>query len=462
MTSTHDVHHLPQYHVRLARGYLNDPNGPIELDGTTHLYFQSRPHADTAVPVQWGHATSNDLVNWTLHRPAMSPMPGGLDSDGCWSGNTVSDGDRVRAFYSGKVDHSPYQSVLTAVSDADGTNFSQPVQVLADPTPEEGITMFRDPFVWRDESGWSMVVGAAGPDSTAMMRHYRSSDGMDWAYRGDLSRLRRTLFDGVDTGEGWECPQILHVDGREVALVSSWSHQDGPGAVLAFPVDASPEPRRVDDGHNFYAASVMRESSRGPIVFGWITEGREDARWQQAGWAGAISLPRRAWLDNDQLCTEPHPAVETLRIGAARLADEATIDAQAEILVPAVSGTVRLRFGADEWLDVSLDIEAGTVTLDRSTVNLDPEPGTERAVSTYAFADRDLPAARIFLDGSVVEVFTSVGRSITSRVYPTAPPPWSVEAPLGTTVWDLANSISPAAEPATTRAATPITVMQTT
>lgn len=445
----HHDHHLPQYHVRLERGYLNDPNGPIQVGETTHLYFQSRSYPDLDVPVEWAHATTEDLVHWTLHRPAMSPVPGGLDSGGCWSGNTVRDGDRVRAFYSGKVDHSPYQSVLTALSDTDGTNFGNPVQVVEDPGADEAITMFRDPFVWQDGSGWSMVVGAAAPDDTAAMRHYRSVDGLTWEHQGDLARLRRTIVNGEDTGEGWECPQILDVDGRTVALVASWSHADGPGAVLAFPVEGTPAPHRVDDGRNFYASSVMRDSSYGPLIFGWITEGRDPAEWQRAGWAGAISLPRRPWLEGDRLCTGPHPAVEGLRIGSERRAEDAVLGAQAEILVPAVSGRVRLLFGLGEWLDVDLDMEAGTVSLDNSNADDRDASAVKSVVSDGAFAGGEGPAVRIFLDGSVVEVFTSAGRSITSRVYPSAPPPWKIEAPRGTTVWELARTVSPALERAT-------------
>ena len=30
----HYDHHLPQYHVSLERGYLNDPNGPIQVGET--------------------------------------------------------------------------------------------------------------------------------------------------------------------------------------------------------------------------------------------------------------------------------------------------------------------------------------------------------------------------------------------------------------------------------------------
>ena len=45
---------------------------------------------------------------------------------------------------------------------------------------------------------------------------------------------------------------------------------------------------------------------------------------------------------------------------------------------------------------------------------------------------------RVFVDGSIVEVFTSAGRSVTTRVYPTHAPPWTLEAPEGVMVWELA------------------------
>ena len=437
-------HHVPQYHIRLPRGFLNDPNGPIELDGTVHLFFQSRSTIDTATPVEWGHATSADLVHWTLHRPAMSPVPGGPDSDGCWSGNTVLAGDDVRAYYSGKLNHSDYQSVLLAVFDRATGTFGDPTRVVDDPAADEGITMFRDPFVWRDGERWQMAVGAAGADETASIRHYLSDDGVQWTHVGDLAALARTTRRGEDTGEGWECPQILPVGRTSVALVSAWSHAGGPRQVLAFPVGGTPDPHRVDHGHNFYAASVMREGSRGALVFGWITEGREAEWWQDAGWAGAISLPRRGWLVGDRLATEPYAGVEALRVGGPRPADGAVIGSRAEIVVPATTGMLRLRFGEGEHLDILLDETAGTVELDRDAASVDARAHRGRALATEAFDPQSgRPGVRVFVDGSVVEVFTSSGRSFTTRVYPVTPPPWRIEAPAGAQVWDLEAAVHP-------------------
>ncbi|AZZ39532.1 hypothetical protein C0Z10_06960 [Acidipropionibacterium jensenii] len=445
-------HHRPQFHICPPRGYLNDPNGPIHDGRTTHLYFQSRPRVDLDIPVEWGHATSPDLVHWTLHRPAIAPLPGGPDTDGVWSGNTVCAGPAIRAYYSGAVAGDPLQTVLLAQSDDGGASFGAPVRVVEDPAPEESVTMFRDPFVWRDEDGWSMAVGSARTGRTgqvAAIRHYRSADGLEWRHVDDLASLPRTVVAGEDTGEGWECPQILPVDGSEVALVCSWSQAGGPGQVLALSLGGPVHPLRVDDGPNFYAASVMRDSPWGPVLFGWITEGRATGWIRQAGWSGAISLPRRTWLDHGRLCCEPHPTLDSLRLGAPVAAQGATVGAQCEIVLPAAqTGTVRLRFCETEHLDIALDADANTVSVDRSRASADPRADGGCAVATGAFDDSaDRPAVRVLVDGSVVEIFTSAGRSVTTRVYPTQVPPWTIQAPARALVWQLGRTVTTEAVP---------------
>ncbi|TCL80489.1 beta-fructofuranosidase [Curtobacterium sp. PhB142] len=443
-------HLLPQFHVRLPRGYVNDPNGPIDIGGQAHLYFQSRPRVDLEIPVEWGHATSDDLVHWTLHRPAIVPVPGGADSGGAWSGNTVLHNGTVRAYYSGKVDHSPFQSVLLAESTDGGITFGPPVQVVADPSADEAITMFRDPFVWQTDDGWSMAVGAAARNHTASVRHYRSVDGISWSHAGDLVSMARDTVNGIDTGEGWECPQILTVDGIDIAIVASWSHAAGPGEVVAIPLAVSPSPFKVDEGQHFYAASVMRTSSWGPVLFGWVTEGRTEQWTEQAGWSGAISLPRRAWITNGRLGTEPHPAIDALRVGSSQAANGARIGAQAEIVLPvAITGCIRLRFSDAEYLDITVDVDADTLTVDRAHASTDYRADPSPAVIRAPF-DRtaDRPAVRVLLDGSVLELFTSAGRSVTTRVYPTQAPPWSVEAPNQALAWHLKPSVTTVSAPA--------------
>lgn len=433
----------PRFHVVLPRGFLNDPNGPIEIDGVAHLYFQSRPGLDLGLPVAWGHATSADYVRWQLQRPAMSPVPDGPDRDGCWSGNTVQDGEAIRAFYSGRVAGRPFQSVLTAVSTDGGRSFGPPVQIVPDPGPDEDAIMFRDPHVWSTADGWWMVVGAGYGDRGAGLPLYRSSDLTTWSAAGELAALPRTEMAGEDTGAAWECPQILTLEDRCLALVSSWSPREGPGEVLSFDVECAgqscPMPIRVDHGDNFYAAAVQRDGRFGQLVYGWLTEGRDRAGWTD-GRAGAISLPRTVWLGPDgSVRSAPVPTVDTLRCGSGSAADGARIGAQAEIEVPVACGRVLVWFDDEHRLEIDLDGTAGSLTVDRRRASPDPYAHRSVMTATEAFDPASgRPAARIILDGSVVEVFSSAGRVISTRVYPGQATGWHVEAPAAARYWRLA------------------------
>ncbi|GAA3616982.1 glycoside hydrolase family 32 protein [Microlunatus ginsengisoli] len=436
-------HHRPRYHPRPPRGYLNDPNGPIVLDDLVHLYFQSRPTTDMAAPVEWGHLTSEDYVTWRLHRPAMAPVPDGPDRDGCYSGNTVLDDGRIRAFYSGYRTDSPYQSVLTAVSDDGGYSFGPPSQVVPDPAPEEDAIMFRDPFVWKVDDGWQMVVGAGYADGRSAVRHYLSADLHEWTRLDDLAFLAGQDGDGPEVGDAWECPQVLDLAGRSVAIVGTWSRARGVNSVLSLLVGEPTRLSIVDHGTNFYAASALRDGPFGPLLFGWVTEGRPASQWHEAGWAGALSLPRQVWLDDDgSLRSAPLPTTAELRVGPATRASEARVSPQCEIVVPSAGARVRLQFGDEEYLEVICDAEANALIIDRTGASsrADVHGGTVTAPDAFdAAAGR--PAARIFVDGSVVEVFTSAGRVLTTRVYPVGAPPWRIAAPDGCTVWALAGEL---------------------
>lgn len=434
------VHLVPRFHIRPPLGYLNDPNGPIQIGGTTHLYFQYRPSTDLAVPVEWGHASSEDLATWRLHRPAMAPQPGGPDGLGCWSGNTILEDDgTMRAYYSGRVDRTHFQPVVTAISSDGGATVGPPSLVGLMPEEAEGFTMCRDPFVWRDDAGLHLLLGAAGPGERGSIRRYRMV-GSEWEYVGILSSMDRWRVEGLDAGEGWECPQLYDLEGRSVAVISAWSRETGPRHVLAFDPARPEEAVRVDQGPSFYAASAMRESPHGPLMFGWVTEGRSPQWWQEDGWAGAISLPRTVALGPDGgLRFAPVATLEGLRDGAARSGEGADIGAQAEVAVPHVSGRVALRFGAKERVELVLDIDAGTLLIDGEHASDDDRADKWRVLVEDAFdTGSTAPAVRIFQDGSVIEVFTSGGKVATARAYPTQAPPWRVEAPTGSLVWSLA------------------------
>jgi len=441
-------HHFPHYHLRPGRGYVNDPNGPIYLDGRWHLYYQYVSDTIRRGSVVWGHASSADLATWRYHRPAISPEPGGGDRDGCWSGNTVlADGGMV-AFYSGSRREHPYQSVLTAVSTDGGMSFGPPRPVVPDPEPHEKVVEFRDPFVWQEGERWLMLVGAGDATGRAAARLYWSADLLTWDYHGPFAEMDRHHTNEYDTGEVWECPQFLSFGERGALLVAT--HKSGPaiGTVLAVTgvqVDDSLrdlQVSRFDLGPNFYAASALRDGPAGPVVWGWVTEGRP-AEWSiEADWSGMLSLPRSVSLTTDgRLASRPVAALSTLRTNAlqpqaSRHASEATYDdltAQFELEITlegsrddnAAPTRLSLRCGDSEHLDIAVDWKTSTVYVDRDQASGD----TRAHGGVYQFEEPAIKSPgpltmRWFVDGSVSELFTSSGRCSTLRFYPATPPPW--------------------------------------
>jgi len=423
-------HHFPRYHVRPPSGYVNDPNGPVRLNDRWHLFFQYVSDTVRHGAVVWGHATSDDLATWRLHRPALSPDPEGIDRDGCWSGNVVAhDGDLI-AFYSGFRREHPYQSVLAARSTDGGQSFGPAWEAVPDPDPAEGVVTLRDPFVWQDGDIWLMVVGAGDSSGLASTRLYTSPDLETWTYRGHYASMARAESPQFAIGEMWECPQVMSFGDRDALLVGTW----GPGSnseVLALTgVRAdlalqTPHISRVDFGPNFYAASAMRGDP--PIVWGWVTEGRSGDWTVEADWSGMLSLPRTMSLTADgRLASTPHPALDSLRKHTLDGDFGAQFEVEMSLHDHGAPTVLSLRCGAEEHLDITVDWAAGRVSIDRDHASSD----LRAHGGVHSFEDPEIQSGtlgmRWFVDGSVSELFTRSGYSSTLRFYATEAPPWTL------------------------------------
>jgi len=82
--------------------------------------------------------------------------------------------------------------------------------------------MFRDPCVVREPGGWRMLVGAGYVDGRAGVVSFTSPDLVDWSYTGCFLDRSVASTDPVWAGSGWECPQLLSVEGRDVLVLSAW------------------------------------------------------------------------------------------------------------------------------------------------------------------------------------------------------------------------------------------------
>jgi beta-fructofuranosidase len=297
-------------HFTPRRGWVNDPYG-VRWDGTRyHMCYQAVPDRTAWSPqCVWGHAVSDDLVSWEQRAVALTPQ---AHEDGCWSGCVVDDAAGVpRLFYTSvRLDDLEIGSIAMARYIGSERWASTPEDVVVAGPPEDlAVTAFRDPYVWRDATGWTMIVGCGLADGTGAVLQYRSRDLDRWRCTGVLCAGRV----GADPGGGrevWECPQMVQVDDVWVLAASVQdAGRIGPVVAATGSYDGDrfdPEGwRRLAFGTAPYATSLFRDRDGRVGMISWL---REDPQHECAsGWAGAHSLVAELAIDSaGRLAAAPH------------------------------------------------------------------------------------------------------------------------------------------------------------
>ena len=444
----------PQYHLQPARGWMNDPCGPIYWRGRYHMFFQYNPHAAIWGDMHWAHATSPDMVHWHREPIALAPTPGGPDQDGCFTGTAVVAEGKPTFLYTGVRKVPSDQATLRdgnsnlretqclAVAEDDALlhwrKQSQPV--IAAPPAGMEITGFRDPAPWRNEQDgqWYTIVasGLRGVGGNVLL--YKSADLRHWQYLYPLAQGKWSGKPGanpVDTGEMWECPDFFplgdqqdgkHVlihstEGRTIWQIGTLQNGKTDRATMLFHAESE---GLLDHG-GYYAPKTQLDAHGNRILWGWIQETRPQAEYSVAGWAGMMSLPRRLSIANGQLVMGPAPEIESLRTAPRTGSAVKRLPSAAQeirlTLQPARSGSA---------FEQSFVDNQGAVILLRA----DPQQsvGTarvgEKEIAGIAPGPIDL---HIFLDHSVAEIFINHRQVITQRYYRRTPMEPAVAITLG-------------------------------
>jgi len=425
----------PVYHFTPPANWLNDPNGLIKWGGRYHVFYQYNPAGPFHNTIHWGHAVSDDLVHWEDEPVALAPSPEGPDRSGCWSGCAVDDGGTATILYTGGNGRSQLPCLATC-EDADlcewDKHWDNPV--IEEPPAEVDVVEtehweaeFRDHSVWREGDTWYQVIGTGVDGAGGAALLYSSADLRDWRYEGPL-----LVGDGGD-GTVWECPELLDLGEKQLLHVSNYEdvvyflgELDGG----QFHVDR----RGVLDHGDFYAPQSLRDGDRS-LTYGWLPEARDlGAQWD-AGWSGALSLPRVLSLGSDgHLRQRPPAEMEALR--DRRLTGPTTIELDGEGQSLDAAGRaveLELEVALEEASAFELSVfespdgeertpvrytSENELLVERAASSADPRATIDTQRMTVTPYDEPL-SLRVFLDGSVVELYANERHCLTSRVYPT-------------------------------------------
>ncbi len=422
----------PLYHFLPPANWMNDPNGLIQWGDEYHLFYQYNPNAAVWGDIHWGHAVSKDLVHWEDLPIALAPTPGGPDADGCWTGCAVDHNGTPTLIYTGKQGDVENVCLATSTDDLRTWQKHSANPVISGPPADHNLIGFRDPYVWRENGQWHMMIGA-GTQRGSKTLLYQSPDLVDWEYTSivELGNAHSTMC---------ECPNFFQFDDRHVLICSPWQTDD------AFYYSGELEERgldydqtgRVDYGKSLFAPQVFQDKKGRWLMFGWLKERRTVEAHKTVGWAGVMSLPRQLTLGPDgSLQSQPVPELQKLRgdqlvlenmsilAGSERplLVQGNCLEIQIDLLSKTGIGGLKVCCAPDdsEYTLISYDASTNEIALDTQHASLSPEAMQERHTYTLPDTDSQPHKLHIFIDRSVIEIFTTDRQCLTTRMYPTNP-----------------------------------------
>lgn len=386
----------PQFHFLPPSNWMNDPNAPVWFQGEYHMFYQYNPKAAQWDTMHWGHATSPDMLHWKHLPIALAPTRGGPDKDGCFTGCMVIENGKPVIVYTGV---NPEVQCLARSEDLQTWTKHPGNPIIAGPPPGIDTPGFRDPHVWRDGDDWLLLIGAGFRGKGGAVLLYKSPDLIHWTYEKPLLTGQKlpTGADPVASGEMWECPDFFPVGNKWLLYVSTQGkvlYWLGTWKDRVF----TPESNGVLVHGAGYAPKSCDASGKRRIIWAWLREQRSKADQLKAGWSGSMSLAVVPSLDK-QGGLLLKPALEYEKLRGKRLR-EAAHDDCCEIHVK-LSGLKPF----------------GLLRGGHEVLGFDPEGHTLGVGRTEAPIPAGPVDLRIFLDGSVVEVFVNSRIWVTGRVY---------------------------------------------
>lgn len=408
-------------HVKAPGNWINDPNGFIYYRGKYHLFYQYFPYAPRWGTMHWGHAVSEDLVNWEHLGIALFPTRY-EDQNGCFSGSAVEHEGRMYLYYTGvhydQVNPEdihgaalgPFSSSQLMIASEDGACFDNfhGKRVVVPAFSDQGAgdrADTRDPKVWRGKDAWYMVLGTKAETGKGKLLFYRSENLADWSYVNGVSG---------DFGTMWECPDYFETAGGKALVLSviglGDTAQELPCSVC-MPVDFDEKTcvmdipgtyQLVDYGMDLYAPQSTLDKEGRRIMVGWMRMPEPvDGKW-----SGMFCLPRVVEVEHGHVYFRVHPDIE------ARFTKIIASPGEADGEVYRVS----LDLAEGEALDIGgyrIFRRDNRIHTDRSAVY-----GAYKDFKTEFAAPQTGPHCHldIYVDKNLVEVFVNNGEYVISNV----------------------------------------------
>ena len=420
----------PTYHFVIPEDYAGpfDPNGAIFWRGRYHLFYiyqENRAHC-------FGHVSSVDMVHWRQHPTPLYPTAESVDR-GMFSGNCFvnREGEATMLVHGVGAGN----CIFTSTDDNLDRWSRLPSNPIV-PTPKGN-----EPYASWDPHGWvegdtTYAIFGGTPGSAKPASVFKAKELDSWSYAGPF--LHHEMPD-VAANEDISCPDFFTLAGKRVLVciahnrgaryyVGEWKNEQFAPEAHA----------RLSWSDNLYFApeSVLTPDGR-RVLWAWIFDQRSVETKRASGWSGELALPRELTLGEDGLLRfRPLEELKRLRHSEQKVRDLA-VGADQEVVLDRIAGKaleleVTFEPGGAKQVGVKVcrspDREEETLVyydaaeqklkIDTGKASLAEGPKSVEA-APYVLKPGEPLALRVFVDQSVVEVFTADGRqALLRRIYP--------------------------------------------
>lgn len=434
----------PKYHPIPASNWCNESHGLTFYNGMYHLFYQKNGNGCYLFQQNWGHLESPDLVTWKEVAPALWPSPG-WDNYGVWSGHAIIDDNNTpQVFYSG-VDGVKAGIGKAMPSTQDllqwrKINLNPVIPSAPSSYPNKD---FRDPYLFKENGTWYMITGSGlQSPNVGTVFLYRSVDLNSWQFIGPMYS-GNTAYSSE--GIFWEMPVFFKFGNKYVLLVNRVPQNGIPAKSLYFTgafasdhfLPGNAFPKDLELINWLLSPSVNYDAAGRVTAIGIIPDQIPSSEQYKRGYANLFSLPRVWQLQNDSLLQCPHPSLTKLRSDSTTFAGIAVAPAgtgylagskgfQLEITASISKGSssqagliVGKNADNSEYTRIYYDYSNNAVVIDRSHSSTNTAVNGDVQSSTLYLDNPALPIDwRVFIDGSVIEVFVNNRYAFAARCYP--------------------------------------------
>lgn len=413
--------YLPKYHIYPKSGLMNDPNGLAYFNGEYNFFYQWFPFEPTHGMKHWGHLTSKDLLTWEDKDIALTPDME-YEKNGCYSGNAIEKDGLLYLFYTAnyKTENGKIPKQAVAMMDKDGNIEKHINNPIIDGAPADMTGEIRDPFVFRKDEKYYMLLGAKSKKEKGALLLYTSEDLLKWDYMGEINLP-------IDTGYMLECPSFIEVEGKDVMILSPMGlekeelkYQNQFATLylvgkldienMKFDLEYMDE---VDNGFDFYASQAFYGKGNKPMMVSWFGCGEQDLPTDKEMWKHGLTMPHTLRLVENRLCNFVSEELNNL-FNDKNEFDSSIIKTKSnyyhiQFNMRKEDENKWVRFGNEnDYWELNFDFDKNVIQLDRSNLKLkvDINNGLKRCTEGL---NKEEYKVDIYVDNSFVEVFINEG-----------------------------------------------------